>query len=120
VRLWVNNVTIDCVDARAQAAFYAALLDRKVVYDEGPWVVVGRTTKERTEPNLVFQRVPDPTPGKARMHLDVHVDDLDAATARAESLGATRGMDVDEQGMSWRVMTDPEGNPFCLSPETVG
>lgn len=113
MRLWVNNVTMDCADARAQAAFYAALLDRDVVYDEGPWVVVGRRTPD--EPHLVFQQVGDPTPGKAKAHLDVHTDDLDAATARAESLGATRGIDVAEQGMSWRVMADPEGNPFCLS-----
>jgi predicted enzyme related to lactoylglutathione lyase len=115
MRAWVNNVTIDCADARALAAFYAALLDRAVVYDEGPWVVVGKS--HPGEPNLVFQRVGDPTPGKAKAHLDVHVDDLRAATAKAEALGATRGVDVAEQGMWWRVMSDPEGNPFCLSPE---
>jgi predicted enzyme related to lactoylglutathione lyase len=115
MKAWVNNVTIDATDAAALARFYAALLDREVVYEEGPWVVVGRSRPG--EPNLVFQRVTDPTPGKAKAHLDVHVDDLDAATDRAESLGATRGMDVDEQGMSWRVMRDVEGNPFCLSPD---
>jgi catechol 2,3-dioxygenase-like lactoylglutathione lyase family enzyme len=113
MRAWVNNVTIDCADADAQAAFYAALLDREVVWNEGAWVVVGR--KHPGEPNLVFQRVADPTPGKAKVHVDVHTDDLDAATARAESLGATRGTDVGEHGMAWRVMADPEGNPFCLS-----
>lgn len=115
VRTWVNNVTIDCADAAGLAAFYAALLDRKVVFDEGPWVVVGRARPD--EPNLVFQRVSDPTPGKAKAHLDVHTDDLDAATALAERLGATRGEDVAEHGMSWRVMADPEGNPFCLAPD---
>jgi len=113
MRAWVNNVTIDCADADAQAAFYAALLDREVVWNEGAWVVVGRAREG--EANLVFQRVSDPTPGKARIHVDVHTDDLDAATARAESLGATRGEDVSEHGMTWRVMRDPEGVPFCLS-----
>ena len=113
MKTWVNNVTIDCADAATLGAFYAALLDREVVYDEGAWVVVGR--KHPGEPHLVFQRVTDPTPGKAKVHVDVHTDDLDAATARAESLGAQRGVDVSEQGMAWRTMTDPEGNPFCLS-----
>lgn len=110
----VNNVTIDCADAPALAEFYAALLDREVVFDEGAYVVVGR--KHPGEPNLVFQRVGDPTPGKARMHLDVHCADVDAATEKAVGLGATRGGDVAELGMSWRVMSDPEGNPFCLAP----
>ena len=113
MRAWVNNVTVDCADPAALAAFYAALLDREVVWSGGPYVVVGR--KAEHEPHLVFQQVPDPTPGKPRMHLDVHVDDLDAATARAEELGATRGGDVAELGMAWRLMTDPQGNPFCLS-----
>lgn len=110
----VNNVTIDCADPHALAAFYAALLDREIVFAEEPYVVVGR--RERAEPNLVFQRVADPTPGKSRAHLDVHAEDLDAATEKALSLGATRGGDVSELGMTWRVMADPEGNPFCLAP----
>ena len=115
MRLWVNNVTIDAADARALAGFYAALLDRKVVYDEGAWVVVGRNVRD--EPQLVFQRVPDPTPGQAKAHLDVHTDDLAGATARALALGATQANDVSEQGMTWRVMYDPEGNPFCIAPQ---
>lgn len=114
VRARVNNVTIDCADPRGLADFYAALLDREVVWAEGPWVVVG--PGRPGEPNLVFQRVPDPTPGKALMHLDVHVADLDAETERAVALGATRGTDVAEYGMTWRTMHDPQGNPFCLAP----
>jgi catechol 2,3-dioxygenase-like lactoylglutathione lyase family enzyme len=113
MRAWVNNVTIDCADPDALAAFYAALLDREVVWQEGVWVVVGRKVPD--EPHLVFQRVPDPTPGKARIHVDIHADDLDAATERAVALGATRGNDVTEDGMTWRVMGDPDGNPFCLA-----
>ena len=54
------------------------------------------------------------------MHVDLHTDDLDAATARAVELGATRGDDVAELGMSWRVMTDPEGNPFCITFDPRG
>jgi catechol 2,3-dioxygenase-like lactoylglutathione lyase family enzyme len=114
VTAWVNNVTVDCADADALAGFYAALLDREIVWNEGAWVVVGRARPD--EPNLVFQRVGDPTPGKARLHLDVHADDVDSATLKAEGLGATRGADVAEHGMSWRVMRDPEGNPFCIAP----
>jgi catechol 2,3-dioxygenase-like lactoylglutathione lyase family enzyme len=111
----VNNVTIDCADATSLARFYAELLGRRIVMDEGAYVVVGRG--QPGEPNLVFQRVADPTPGKARIHVDIHTADVDAATERAVGLGATRGEDVAELGMTWRVMADPEGNPFCLAPE---
>lgn len=113
MRVWVNNVTIDCRDATALAEFYAALLGREVVWRGGSYVVVGRAREH--EPHLVFQQVPEPTPGKPRAHLDVHTDDLDAATEYALALGATRGDDVSELGMTWRRMTDPEGNPFCVS-----
>ena len=110
---WVNNVTVDCTDPERLAAFYAALLGREVVWRGGVYVVVGRGREH--EPMLVFQQVPDPTPGKARIHLDVHVRDLAATTERAAALGATRGDDVSELGMTWRRMADPEGNPFCVS-----
>lgn len=113
---WVNNVTIDCADGAGLAGFYAALLGREVIWRGGQWVVVGR--KRPGEPHLVFQQLAEPTAGKARMHLDLHTDDVDAATARSEELGATRGLDVSEYGMTWRVMTDPEGNPFCLTRHT--
>ena len=110
----VNNVTVDCTDPDVLAGFYAALLGREIVWQGGPYVVVGRGVPQ--EPNLVFQRVEDLTPGKSRIHLDVHATDVEETTARAESLGATRGEDVAELGMSWRVMRDPEGNPFCIAP----
>ena len=110
----VNNVTIDAADPGVLARFYAELLGREIVFEQEPYVVVGR--RERAEPNLVFQRVADPTPGKAKAHLDIHTEDVDAATEKALSLGATRDDDVAELGMTWRVMADPEGNPFCLAP----
>jgi predicted enzyme related to lactoylglutathione lyase len=110
----VNNVTIDAVDAARLARFYADLLGREIVFEEAPYVVVGR--REQAEPNLVFQTVPDPTAGKSKAHLDIHVADVEAEARRAVELGATRGEPVSELGMTWLVMADPEGNPFCLAP----
>jgi hypothetical protein len=53
---------------------------------------------------------PDPTrPQQA--HLDVLVDDLDAAEAHATGLGATR---LPGGGETFRVFADPSGHPFCL------
>jgi hypothetical protein len=47
-----------------------------------------------------------------QLHLDVAVDDLPAAVARAERLGA-RPASYQPQELV-RVMLDPAGHPFCL------
>lgn len=49
------------------------------------------------------------------VHLDIVVDDLDAAVARAEAAGAVRESEVRTQ--SWgkiALFADPFGNGFCL------
>ena len=57
-----------------------------------------------------------PRPGTEQMqvHLDLEVDDLDAACALAEEAGARRlgGYDSPEEVV--RVYADPAGHPFCL------
>jgi hypothetical protein len=65
---------------------------------------------------LLFQRVPEPKTGKNRLHIDLHAapGQRDAETARLEGLGASALRQVSEQGGQWVVMTDPEGNEFCV------
>jgi predicted enzyme related to lactoylglutathione lyase len=66
-------------------------------------------------PHLAFQVVPETKVGKNRLHLDVNVDDLAAATTAAEQLGAQRlGGVVEEEDGRFQVMADPAGNEFCL------
>jgi hypothetical protein len=54
--------------------------------------------------------------GPARVHLDIHTDDLEAEVTRLEQAGATR----DQQVNGWWVMRDPAGLPFCVIPEEPG
>lgn len=67
-------------------------------------------------PALGFQKVPDPTPGKNKVHLDFHGPDKEAEVARLVGLGAREtgrhnfGADFD-----WVVLADPEGNAFCVA-----
>lgn len=65
---------------------------------------------------LLFQRVPEAKTGKNRLHIDLHAEpgQMDAETARLEGLGAARLRRVSEPGGTWVVMTDPEGNEFCV------
>ncbi|MFD2765384.1 VOC family protein [Micromonospora eburnea] len=66
---------------------------------------------------LLFNRVPEPKAGKNRLHVDVHADrgQRDATVARLRAHGATLVRHVKEPGGEWSVLTDPEGNEFCVS-----
>jgi catechol-2,3-dioxygenase len=107
-------VTIDAPDASALARFYAALLGGEVTYDGPEGALVVSDGK-----SLMFQQVasytapswPDPArPQQA--HLDIVVDDLDAAAARAVELGATS---LNAGSDHHRTLADPAGHPFDLS-----
>lgn len=120
---WVENdrrftpyfsVVVDCADPGRLAAFYSELLGLPVVWREGAFVVI-RPVRRGTAA-LIFQQVGDPDRGKSSAHIDLHVADLEAATAKALELGGSRGEDVTDVGMSWRTMRDPEGHTFCLVP----
>ena len=68
-------------------------------------------------PRVCFQRVPELKTVKNRVHFDVWVADVDDACRKVVALGAKRrdADDFHEHGYSWRRMSDPEGNEFCLA-----
>lgn len=47
------------------------------------------------------------------MHVDVLVDDLDAAEAAVPAQGATP-LEGSDKPIGYRVCADPAGHPFCL------
>ncbi|MFF2899754.1 VOC family protein [Streptomyces sp. NPDC057966] len=77
-------------------------------YDEDSGAGLGR--------RLLFQRVPEAKTAKNRLHLDVHAgpERREAEVERLVGLGATVLREVAEQGGAWVVLTDPEGNEFCV------
>ena len=107
-------VTIDAPDAIALARFYADLLGMEVTYEGPEGALITGDGK-----SVMFQQIaeynppqwPDPAhPQQA--HLDILVEDLDAAQARALELGATL---LKGGGKQWRTLADPAGHPFDLS-----
>jgi membrane-bound serine protease (ClpP class) len=65
---------------------------------------------------LAFQKVGDPTPGKNKLHLDIHTDgDLDAEVARWIEAGATSVGKRNAGDFQWVTLTDPDGNEFCIA-----
>jgi hypothetical protein len=64
---------------------------------------------------LSFQRVPETKSVKNRVHLDVRVEDLAAATDEVLALDGT--WDGNEWALDdarWRTLGDPEGNEFDI------
>ncbi len=112
----LGTVVVDCPDPKGLAAFYAEVVGGKVSADGDDWVDLVR----EDGPNLSFQQAPQlraprwPDPERPQQfHLDVTVDDLDAAQERVLALGATL-LDDGAGRRSWRVFADPAGHPFCL------
>lgn len=71
-------------------------------------------------PRLLFLKVPEPKTTKNRVHLDIAVEDREAHVTLLVRSGATKVETRSEFGSTWTVMTDPEGNEFCVtsfSPE---
>jgi predicted enzyme related to lactoylglutathione lyase len=113
MELKVEMVTFDCGDPATLAAWWADQFGgttREMI--PGEFVAVTRTDG----PRLGFQKVPDPTPGKNRLHLDFSAEDVDGEVSRLTAAGAT---EVDRQQFSesfrWVVLADPEGNAFCVA-----
>ncbi|MDT7546878.1 MAG: hypothetical protein QOE99_2988 [Actinomycetota bacterium] len=111
---FVHAITVDCTDAEAMAGFWAALLGVEV---RGRWhEYVGLTPPAPGHPRLLFQQVSGPRPAHRTTHVDLHVDDLEEATARVVSLGGRVVEDQVHDETRWRVCADIEDNPFCLVP----
>jgi uncharacterized glyoxalase superfamily protein PhnB len=114
--LSIGNVTFDCDQPAELAGFYAALLGQKVDADASAYfAAIGRASG--TVPVLMFLKVPDKTPGKNSVHLDLHTTALADEVARAVELGATRVADFDQYGVRWTTLRDPEGNLFDIGTD---
>ena len=108
------SIVLDCPDAHALAAFYGAMLDWKTetrpdwaeIRAEYGQCITFQQVAAYTPPEWPGQQVPQ------QMHLDVIVDDLDAAETAVLELGATKH--EYQPGTSFRVFLDPAGHPFCL------
>lgn len=115
MRARMHHVVLDCADADELADFYSALLGFPVTHRADDWVVVAENDYSS---GLAFQPIehyiepmwPSGAPGQ-QLHLDLMVDDLEAADEWVVSLGARR---LPNDGEFHSVYADPAGHPFCL------
>jgi predicted enzyme related to lactoylglutathione lyase len=110
--LKTEMVTFDCADPAKLAGWWAEQFDGKAQeLLPGEFFAVTRSEG----PQLGFQKVPDPTPGKNRLHLDFSAADVDAEVSRLAAAGATEvGRHNIGENFRWVVMADPDGNAFCV------
>lgn len=123
----MTELSLDCHDPEALAAFWCAALDW-VVLDREPGLVeigpAGRDDGELLEavrsgpvaPTMFLAAVEEDKVVKNRMHIDLSPIDRsqDEEVERLLALGATHA-EVGQTGEeSWTVLADPEGNEFCV------
>ena len=106
-------VSLDCADPQLLADFYRAALGGRQL-----WAKESSVAVEVPGAVLVAQRVdgyvPPIWPGSSLVHLDLTASDLDVAAERMVALGAT--WPEEQPDPRWRVLLDPAGHPFCLTP----
>jgi catechol 2,3-dioxygenase-like lactoylglutathione lyase family enzyme len=107
----IGTVTIDCENPQALAEFWTQALELKVLADYGAFVLLGR---EGASVKIGLQKVPEPRSGKNRVHVDLGGEPRAEAANRLVGLGATVTGEHSQPGLSWTVLTDPEGNEFCI------
>jgi hypothetical protein len=127
------QITVDARDPRRLAAFWAVALGY-VLQPPLPGYLIrtGNAGEEEQYtaivdptgmgPRVLFQRVPEPKTIKNRVHLDVNAGHgatdrhtaVRAHCAQLVAAGATVVREMNEVSGSWMVLTDPEGNEFCL------
>lgn len=117
----LRTVVLDCRQPTELAEFYRAVLGGDVHTEEPDFVVLdaprGRRLAFQLSPEHAPPEFPDPA-GSQQFHLDIQVDDVDAAEREVIALGAARvggaGEEGDQGDDNFRVYRDPAGHTFCL------
>jgi len=108
----IGSVVVDCGEPEFDrlVAFWQAALGYVVGVRSEDWC---RLDDPRGRVNLSLQVVPDPTPGKNKLHLDLSTADQPGAVERLLGLGATIHRRP-EPGDDFVVLGDPAANLFCV------
>jgi hypothetical protein len=115
----IAALVVHCANPRAMVGFWNDATDWTTheVTDEFAQL----RSSDGVGPYLEFVRSPDPDGVPTRVHIDLRPyagDDQSAEVARLLDMGAAQ-VDIGQGDAPWKVLTDPEGNEFCvLTPGT--
>lgn len=110
-------VVFDAADLTAESNFWAGVLGG-TVDTEDDWHMVLVDGRARVGVQLAPDHTPPQWPDGApqQIHLDLWVEDIDAAHDEVMALGARllQGAADNDQPDNFQVYADPAGHPFCL------
>ncbi|MGZ8738125.1 MAG: VOC family protein [Nocardioides sp.] len=115
----IAAIAIDAVQPRVVAGFWGSVLGWQVVEeDEG---VISILPPDGSWPKIDVAPVPEHKTVKNRLHLDLRADGVPTGDEleRLLDLGARRADVGQGADATWVVLSDPEGNEFCLLSRTV-
>lgn len=122
-----TEIVVDCTDPQLLAEFWCQVLGWQVIdsdedsveiypapISDADWV--GNIRSGPVIPSILFLRVPEQKSVKNRLHIDVSPVDCTQPeeVTRILELGATLLEPARQEGRSWSVLADPEGNEFCV------
>ena len=109
-----SELTVDSNDAGRLSRWWSEVLGYKVIEETEDAVEIAGP--KGAGPTIVFAPVPEPKTVKNRLHIDLSPTDRDQdeELERLLGLGARRADVGQGDDVSWVVLTDPEGNEFCL------
>ncbi|MHA6628301.1 VOC family protein [Pseudonocardia sichuanensis] len=116
--MMLTATVLDAPDPRGLARFYQQLFGWPIVDDEPDWVTLrppGGGPGLSFQLEELYERPAWPAERERQqmmLHLDIEVEDLDAAVAHALAAGATLAEFQPQEQV--RVVLDPVGHPFCF------
>jgi len=117
----ISHTSLDCTDAYALSEWWKVVLGYTDVPDDPnePSHPECMILDPGTGHRVLFIEVPDPTPGKNKMHFDLRPTDRtrDQEVERLLVHGAELVDDLcsaDASGAGWATLSGPEGNLFCV------
>ena len=112
----LGSTVINCADLEGMTRFWAGALDLKPSStdpDDDFRVLRGPAG------TISLQLAGTPVSARDQMHLDLYTDDQAAEVTRLTGLGAVYVRHEQNPEDDYVVMTDPEGNEFCVVAVTT-
>ena len=103
----ITTIMINTAEPEKLAEFWKALLGARESYKTDGFLWL---RPAEGQPAIGFQKVSDADAMPQRVHIDILVDDKQAATKRVQELGGTL---VQTSGIN-NIVADPAGNQFCV------
>ena len=105
----LGSTVINCADMELMTRFWSQALHLVPSADGDDFRVLRGEAA-----SLSLQLARTPVTARDQMHLDLYSDDQDAEVQRLIALGATFVRHHDDPADDYVVLTDPEGNEFCV------